>query len=122
MDILGINCFSHDTAACLLRDGAIAAFAEEERFNREQHTKAFPDAAAAYCLADAGISINDVEVVVFAHQTLRDYARGAGDALRRGAPKRLAAQTYVDLGLYAKERGFRRRFGYRGRVMHVGHH
>jgi predicted NodU family carbamoyl transferase len=45
VNILGINCFSHDTAACLLQDGQVAAFVEEERFNREKHTKAFPDRA-----------------------------------------------------------------------------
>src|SRR5215218_10469746 len=43
--VLGINCFSHDTAACLLEDGRLIALAEEERFNRERHTKRFPDQA-----------------------------------------------------------------------------
>lgn len=122
MHVLGINCFSHDTAACLLEDGRIAGFAEEERFNREQHTRAFPDDAVGYCLAQAGIAMSDVEAVVFAHQSGRDLARGAADALRRAAPKRLAAQAYVDLRLRAKETAFRRRWSYRGRVAHVGHH
>lgn len=45
MRVLGINCFSHDTAACLLEDGRLVALAEEERFNRERHTKRFPDQA-----------------------------------------------------------------------------
>ena len=45
MFILGVNCFAHDTAAALLLDGVPVAFIEEERFNREKHTKAFPDAA-----------------------------------------------------------------------------
>src|SRR5690349_8491787 len=39
MHILGINCFSHDTAAALLRDGVPVSFIEEERFNREKHTR-----------------------------------------------------------------------------------
>jgi len=38
MRVLGINCFSHDTAACLLEDGRLVALAEEERFNRERHS------------------------------------------------------------------------------------
>ena len=120
--ILGINCFSHDTAACLVQDGRIVAFAEEERFNRERHTKRFPDTAIAFCLERAGTDLRDVDVVAFAHRPGLDFARGALDALRRGSPKRLAAQTYVDGNLARKELGFRRRWGYRGKVAHVGHH
>jgi carbamoyltransferase len=122
--ILGINCFSHDTAAALLVDGEPVAFIEEERFDRQKHTKAFPDSAVQYCLQQAGIGIADVDVVVFAHRAGLDYARGAWDAAKRlplGA-KRLAVQTYVDLALWKKQRDFVRRFGYRGRVVNVGHH
>ncbi len=122
MHILGINCFSHDTAAALLRDGVPVAFIEEERFNREKHTRAFPDAAIEFCLRQASIAIGDVNVVAFAHRAGIDYARGALDALRRMAPKRLAAQTYVDAMLAKKQRDFARRWGYRGKVVNVGHH
>jgi carbamoyltransferase len=120
--VLGINCFSHDTSACLLRDGRIVAFVEEERFNRERHTKRFPDTAIAFCLEQGGVGVNDLDVVAFAHRPGLDFARGALDALRRGSPKRLAVQAYVDVNLARKELGFRRRWGYRGRVVHVGHH
>lgn len=122
MHVLGINCFSHDTAACLLREGRPVAFAEEERFNREKHTRAFPDRAVAFCLDEAGIGMEDVDAVAFAHRAGTDFARGATDALRRLSPATLAGQAYVDLGLVRKERGFARRWGYRGPVVHVGHH
>jgi carbamoyltransferase len=122
LQVLGVNCFSHDTSACLLRDGRIVAFVEEERFNRERHTKRFPDTAIAFCLEQGGIGLNEVEVVAFAHRPGLDFARGALDALRRGSPKRLAVQAYVDANLTRKELGFRRRWGYRGKVVHVGHH
>jgi carbamoyltransferase len=120
--ILGINCFSHDTAACLLGDGRIVSFAEEERFNRERHTKAFPDQAIGSCLKAAGIGIGEVDVVAFAHRPGLDLARGMADALRRRAPKRLAVQAYVDANLLRKEAAFRARWRYRGRIEHVGHH
>src|SRR5438876_10744789 len=116
MNILGVNCFSHDTAACLVADGVPVAIGEEERFNRDQHTKAFPDQAIAFCLGRGGITIEDVDIVAFAHKAGTDFARGALDALRRVAPKRLAAQAYVDTRLRVKEVAFRRRWGYRGRV------
>jgi carbamoyltransferase len=120
--VLGLNCFSHDTAACLLEDGRIVAFAEEERFNRERHTKRFPDQAIAFCLGEAGIGIGEVDVVAFAHRPGLDLARGMADALRRRAPKRLAVQAYVDGNLLRKEAAFRARWRYRGRIEHVGHH
>ena len=124
MNILGINCFSRDTAAALLQDGVPAAFIEEERFNREKHTKAFPDGAIEFCLRTGGISIEDVDVVAFAHRAGLDFVRGAADALARlplGA-KRLAAQAYADANLVRKQRAFLRRWGYRGKVVNVGHH
>ena len=120
--ILGVNCFSHDTSACLLVDGRVAAIGEEERFNRDQHTKSFPDAAIEFCLRTAGLEVNDLTAVAFAQHPLIDLGRGVADAISRVAPKRLAAQTYTDLRLIGKERYFRRRWGYRGRLVHVGHH
>jgi carbamoyltransferase len=120
--VLGINCFSHDTAACLLEDGRLVALAEEERFNRQRHTKRFPDQAIAFCLGLAGIGIGDVDVVAFAHRPGLDLARGAVDALARRAPRRLAVQAYVDANLLRKEAMFRARWRYRGRIEHVGHH
>ncbi len=120
--ILGVNCFSHDTSACLLVDGAVVAFAEQERFNRQQHTKDFPDDAIGFCLREAGITTAEVDLVAFAQHPGLDFLRGAGDALARAAPKRLAAQAYTDARLVLKERSFRRRWDYRGPVVHVGHH
>jgi carbamoyltransferase len=122
LHILGINCFSHDTAACLLADGRLVAFAEEERFNRDRHTRRFPDQAIGFCLAQAGIGIGEVDVVAFAHRPGLDLARGVADALARRAPKRLAVQAYVDANLLRKEAAFRARWRYRGRIRHVGHH
>ena len=34
MNILGISCFYHDSAAALIQDGRLVAAAEEERFSR----------------------------------------------------------------------------------------
>lgn len=120
--VLGVNSFSHDTSACVVVDGSVVAFAEQERFNRDKHTKAFPDDAVRFCLGEAGIELGDVEAVAFGHHAPTDLARGARDAVLRAAPKRLAAQCYVDARLLVEERAFRRRWGYRGRVVHVGHH
>ncbi|MCU4184547.1 hypothetical protein K6U06_09255 [Acidiferrimicrobium sp. IK] len=120
--VLGINCFSHDTAAALLVDGSLVAFVEEERLNRDVHTKRFPHQAIASVLRQGGLDINDVDAVAFAHKPAVDFARSASDALRRATPKRLATQAFVDARLAARERTFRQHWRYKGPVINVGHH
>jgi carbamoyltransferase len=61
--ILGINAFHGDSSACLVRDGMLVAAAEEERFRRIKHWAGFPSQAIAYCLAEAGASLADVDHV-----------------------------------------------------------
>ncbi len=120
--ILGINFFSHDTAACLVADGEPVVLVEQERLNRDQHTKQLPDAAIDSCLQFAGITASDLDAVAVAQRPLVDLRRGALDALGRAAPKRLAAQMYTDTRLMTRVARFRRRWSYRGPVHSVGHH
>ncbi|MEB3255080.1 MAG: carbamoyltransferase C-terminal domain-containing protein [Synechococcaceae cyanobacterium] len=61
--ILGINAFHADAAAALVRDGRILSAAEEERFRRIKHWAGFPSEAIAWCLADAGVRLADVDHV-----------------------------------------------------------
>ncbi len=122
MAILGINCFSHDTAACLVVDGEVVAMVEQERLDRTCHSRAFPDDAIAFCLAQASLDLDDVAVVAMAQRPFLDLGRGVVDAVGRVAPKRLAAQLYTDARLVAREVAFRRRWHYRGKLVHVGHH
>jgi carbamoyltransferase len=56
---LGLNLL-HDTSAALVVDGELVAAAEQERFNGERHTTAFPAEAIEYCLEHAGIRPRDV--------------------------------------------------------------
>jgi len=53
--ILGFDCYGHDAAAALVKDGELIAFAEEERFTREKHTSAYPLNAMIWCCKQAGI-------------------------------------------------------------------
>ncbi len=75
MNILGISAFYHDSAACLVRDGKIVAAAQEERFTRKKHDPDFPKHATEYCLKEAGITINDVNYVVFYDKPLLKFER-----------------------------------------------
>jgi carbamoyltransferase len=73
--ILGISAFYHDSAAALLRDGEIIAAAQEERFTRRKHDAAFPSQAAAYCLAEAGISASALHSVAFYERPMVKWDR-----------------------------------------------
>ena len=53
MRILGISCYYHDSAACVVEDGEIVAAAQEERFTRVKHDASFPSNAIRWCLAEA---------------------------------------------------------------------
>lgn len=61
MYILGINAYHGGASACLIRDGHLIAAAEEERFNRIKYWAGFPVKSIAFVLAEAGITIHDVD-------------------------------------------------------------
>lgn len=89
MSILGISAFFHDSAAAIVRDGAIVAAAQEERFTRKKHDEAFPARAAEWCLAEAGITAAELDAVVFYEKPLVKFERLLETALAfapRGFP------------------------------------
>ena len=75
MQILGISAFYHDSAAALIRDGAIVAAAQEECFTRRKHTAAFPRQAIAYCLDEGGVDVGGLDAVVFYDKPLLKFER-----------------------------------------------
>jgi carbamoyltransferase len=75
MYILGISCYYHDSAAALLKDGAIIAAAQEERFTRIRHDQDFPTQAIKYCLKEAGITIDQVDYIGFYDKPLIKFER-----------------------------------------------
>lgn len=75
MKILGISCFYHDAAACLLDDGHIVAAAQEERFSRIKHDSSFPREAIRYCLAAGGIDGEGLDAVAFYEKPLLKFHR-----------------------------------------------
>jgi len=65
MDVLGISAHSFDSAAALVRDGAVLAAATEERFTRQRHDPNFPRFAVEYCLAEGQLAAHQLDAVVF---------------------------------------------------------
>jgi carbamoyltransferase len=75
MYILGISAFYHDSAAALIKDDEIIAAAQEERFTRKKQDPAFPANAVKYCLNHAGITLADLEAVVFYDKPFLKFER-----------------------------------------------
>jgi carbamoyltransferase len=83
--VLGINAVFHDPAAALVIDGETVAAAEEERYSRRKHGKQavpfsaweLPEAAARFCLAQAGIAAEELDAVTYSYDPA--LARPLGD-------------------------------------------
>lgn len=64
MYILGVNPGYHDSSAAVLKDGRLVALVEQDRVSRKKNAmRERPTAAIAACLGEAGITLDDVEVV-----------------------------------------------------------
>ncbi len=75
MLILGISAFYHDSAAALIDGEKILAAAQEERFTRVKHDLSFPINAVNYCLEEAGLSLDEIDNVVFFEKPFIKFER-----------------------------------------------
>src|SRR5215475_13877129 len=75
LNIVGISAGYHDSACCLLQDGVLTAAAQEERFSRVKHDKAFPRQAFRYCLREAGLTISDIDCIAYYEDPCRKLSR-----------------------------------------------
>ncbi len=75
MRILGVSAFYHDSAAALIDEGRVVAAAQEERFTRKKHDSGFPAHAIEYCLEEGGLSISDIDSVVFYDKPFLKFER-----------------------------------------------
>lgn len=73
--VLGISALYHDSAAALVVDGEIVAAAQEERFSRRKHDARMPISAVEYCLAEAGLTPCDLDLVGFYEKPLLKFDR-----------------------------------------------
>jgi carbamoyltransferase len=125
MLILGLSCYYHDAAACLLRDGVLVAAAQEERFSRVKHDWRFPESAIAYCLSEAGISTKELDLVVFYEKPFLRFERTL-ETFLAVAPRGLKA--FLDtMPSWLKQKlwlphTIEKRLGYGGKVLFAEHH
>jgi len=75
MRILGISAFYHDSAAALVEDGYIIAAAQEERFTRKKQDARYPENAIRYCLDEGGLTLDELDYVVFYEKPFVKFER-----------------------------------------------
>tara|TARA_R110002111_G_scaffold227346_1_gene288822 strand:- start:46194 stop:48032 length:1839 start_codon:yes stop_codon:yes gene_type:complete len=73
--ILGISAFYHDSAAALIVDGEIIAAAQEERFTRIKHDSSFPVQSIEYCLREAQLTPDQIDLVGFYEKPFLKFER-----------------------------------------------
>ncbi len=86
--ILGLNAYHGDAAAAIVVDGELVAAAEEERFNRIKHVAGFPSLAAAWCLAEAGLTAADLDHVAVSRDPRANIGAKLMRTIRHGASAR----------------------------------
>jgi len=125
MHILGISCFYHDSAACLVKDGVLIAAATEERFTRKKHDWSFPVRAIEYCLKEAGINITDVDHIAFYEKPLLKFDRILSQHLemfpKSFLPFYLALPSWFNEKLLLR-RTVRKRLKYKKDIFYIPHH
>ncbi len=118
-NIIGISCFFHDAACCLLKDGVLIAAVEEERFSRNKHDPGIPKRAFNYCLEEGGLTIDQIDCVVYYEEPAKKLARQLWMKLP-GLPS--DRKVLARLDPRRPEREIREVLGYDGRIEYVGHH
>ncbi|MBD3235440.1 MAG: hypothetical protein GF330_01905 [Candidatus Eisenbacteria bacterium] len=125
MNILGISCFYHDSAAALVRDGEIAAAAQEERFTRKKHDPGFPRRAVRDCLRQGGLRGRDLDLVVFYEKPFIKFERILETYLTfapRGFPSFLMAMPlWLKQKLWMRET-IAKQLDYDGKILFPEHH
>jgi len=75
VNIIGISCFYHDSAASLIRNGEIISAVQEERFTRIKHDASFPFNSIKYCLNSENLNWSNIDAFVFYEKPFIKFER-----------------------------------------------
>jgi carbamoyltransferase len=125
MYILGVSCFYHDSAACLLHEGVPVGAASEQLFSRRKHDSEFPTHACRWLLEKAGIQAKDIAAFAFYDKPLVKFERillshistfpRSFPQFVRGMPSWLGTKLRLD-------RVLKDELGYTGPILYSTHH
>ncbi len=125
MYVLGLSCFYHDAAVALLHNGEIIAAASEERFTRKKHDSRFPKAALSWALSHAGITVDQIEAVIFYDKPIRKFDRLLRSQLQSFP---FSFKQFIDgMPIWFSTRlrlpkALKKEMGYTGPVLYSDHH
>ena len=124
MYIRGINCLGHDSSACLIKNGKVLSFVEEERLNREKHTTKFPEKSIEFCLKQNKININEIKAIGISYDPNKTLLTSLFLAFRY-FPFGLT-NFFLNLKgivrIYHNKILLRKKFNYKNTIFFIGHH
>jgi carbamoyltransferase len=125
MNVLGISCYYHDSAAALVNDEGIQFAIQEERLSRVKHDARFPALSIARALESGRIRVNDLDSIIF-YENPQHKLRRLWDQVLDGWPlsRRL---FFEDIPYFYKHKlpiaqQLSEHLGYRGKVEFNDHH
>ena len=125
MNILGISCFYHNSAACVVQDGKVITAASEERFNRQKNSPVFPINAINFCIQNANLTIYDIDYIGFYEKPFLKFYRVLLSHLRAYP---FSFKNFLDtIPSWLEERliiplVLKKELGYDGKVLFIKHH
>ncbi|HEV2991580.1 MAG TPA: carbamoyltransferase N-terminal domain-containing protein, partial [Candidatus Angelobacter sp.] len=122
LNIIGISAGYHDSACCLLQDGALVAAVQEERFTRVKNDKSFPKKAFRYCLEEGGLTIADVDCIAYYEDPCLKLGRQIWMGMIPDLPQDRREGILDRMVKSQPEHVIRRLFGYNGPIEYVDHH
>jgi carbamoyltransferase len=124
--ILGISCYYHDSAACLLKDGEIVFAAHEERYTRKKQDESLPKNAIEHALKYAGITMDDISAVGFYEKPLLKFFDRLIPMYMKVWPRgffsyHMAMQDWIHKKLWFSQ-NVKKELKYNGPVYYCQHH
>lgn len=126
MKILGISAFYHDSSAALVIDGQVIAAAQEERFTRKKQDPRFPKNAIQSVLAEKGLSMKEIDLIVFYENPAIKLNRIINSFIAE-VPHGLSTFTKaMEAQIFDKKRWvtslIRQELNYIGEIQYIKHH
>ena len=75
MNIIGISCYYHDSAATLIRNGEVISAIQEERLSRIKHDSSFPINSIKKILEINCLSLKEIDYLVFYEKPFVKFER-----------------------------------------------
>ncbi len=126
MNVLGLSFDYHDSSAALVKEGVLVAAASEERFSRIKHDSGLPKLAVEFALNKGGITMDEVDWVVFYEKPFVKFERllltGLATFPRSAGVFRESMQRWISDKLWVKSHMARKLGVPKKKLLFADHH